>query len=186
MPAEVTGALELRKALKQYAPFLAKESQKELAGILKPITARARGFMPSNEAVPSGWLKREGDGGRWANRYYDQSAARRGITFSAAPSKANRKGFRSLAAIYNKSAAGAIYETAGRKSGVTGNFTPKLGGELKGYNQKLTGRGIFRAWSEDQGKTNAAVIRAIERANEKVASLAKMGGGKLFRVTKAE
>jgi hypothetical protein len=186
MPVEVTGSLELRKALKEYAPFLAKESQKEISGILRPVAIRARGFMPSNEQVPSGWLERPNAGGRWANRFYDQAAARKGITFSAAPSKFNRKGFKSLAAIYNKSAAGAIYETAGRLSGVTGNFTPKLGGQLKGYNQKLTGRGIFRAWSEDQGKTNAAVIRAIERANEKVASLAKMGGGKLFRVTKAE
>jgi hypothetical protein len=186
MPAEVTGALELRKALKEYAPFLAKESQKELSALLKPIAVKARGFMPSNEEAPSGWLKRENAGGRWANRYYDQVTARKGIVFSTAPSKFNRKGFKSLAAIYNKSAAGAIYETAGRKSGITGNFTPHLGGEIKGYNQKLQGRGIFRAWSEDQGRTNTAVIRAIERANEKVASLAKMGGGKLFRVTKAE
>jgi hypothetical protein len=186
MPAEVTGALELRKALKEYAPFLAKESQKELSAILRPMTNKARGFLPSNDEAPSGWLKREGAKGRWANRFYDQSTARKGITFSAAPSKANRKGFRSLAAIYNKSAAGAIYETAGRKSGNTGNFSPRLNGELKGRDQKMTGRAIFRAWSEDQGKTNAAVIRAIERANEKVASLAKMGGGKLFRVSKAE
>ena len=186
MPAEVSGALELRKALKEYAPFLAKESQKELATILRPAVVKARGFLPSNEEAPSGWLKRENAGGRWANRFYDQATVRRGITFSTAPSKSNRKGFRSLAAIYNKSAAGAIYETAGRKSGITGNFSPKLGGQIKGYNQKLQGRAIFRAWDEDQGKTNAAVIRAIERANEKVASLAKMGGGKLFRVTKAE
>jgi len=35
---------------------------------------------------------------------------------TSAPSKPNKKGFRSLAAIYNKSAAGAIYETAGRKN----------------------------------------------------------------------
>ena len=186
MPVEVTGALELRKALKEYAPFLAKESQKELAGVLKPMVVKARGFLPSNEEAPSGWLKRDNAQGRWANRYYDQTVARKGITFSAAPSKANRKGFRSLAAIYNKSAGGAIYETAGRKSGITGNFTPHLNGQLKGRNQKMTGRAIFRAWSEDQGRTNAAVIRSIEKTNEKVASLAKMGGGRLFRVVKAD
>lgn len=186
MPADVTGALELRKALKEYAPFLAKESQKELSAILRPMAEKARGFLPSNEQAPSGWLEREGAQGRWANRFYDERIARKGITFSAAPSKMNRRGFRSLAAIYNKSAAGAIYETAGRKSGMTGNFTPRLHGELKGKGQKMTGRAIFRAWSEDQGKTNAAVIKAIERANEKVATLARMGGGRLYRVTKAD
>jgi hypothetical protein len=184
MPAEVSGALELRKALRQYAPELAKESQRELAGVLKPLVKDAKGFLPSNQEAPSGWLKREGAKGRWANRFYDAAIARRGIVYQTSPTKANKKGFRSLATVYNKSAAGAIYETAGRKSGVTGNFTPKLGGELKGKGQKMTGRVIFRAWSEDQGKTNAAVIRAIENTNEKVAKIAALGGGRLVRVKK--
>lgn len=184
MPTEVTGALELRKALKEYAPELAKESQKELAGVLKPLVRDARGFLPTNTEAPSGWLKREGAKGRWANRYYDQAIARKGITYSASPTQANKKGFRSLATVYNKSAAGAIYETAGRKSGVTGNFTPKLGGQLKGQGQKMTGRAIFRAWAEDQGKTKAAVIKAIENTNEKVARIAALGGGRLVRVKK--
>lgn len=184
MPAEVSGALELRKALKEYAPELAKESQKELAGLLKPLVKDARGFLPSNTEAPSGWLKRDGAKGRWANRFYDAAIARRGIVYQTSPTRANKKGFRSLATVYNKSAAGAIYETAGRKSGVTGNFTPKLGGELKGRGQKMTGRAIFRAWSEDQGKTNAAVIRAIQNTNEKVAQIAALGGGRLVRVKK--
>jgi len=112
MPAEVTGALELRKALKKLAPEIAKESQKEISSLLRVITNRAKGFVPS-EAPLSGWgISR----GVWANRTYDAGEIKRGITFSAAPSKANKRGFRSLATIYNKSAAGAIYETAGRKS----------------------------------------------------------------------
>jgi hypothetical protein len=184
VPAELTGALELRKALKEYAPELAKESQKELANVLKPLVRDARGFLPSNQEVPSGWLKREGAKGRWANRFYDSGIARRGIVYQTSPTRANRKGFRSLATVYNKSAAGAIYETAGRASGVTGNFTPKLGGQLKGRGQKMTGRVIFRAWSEDQGKTNAAVIKAIQNTNEKVARIAALGGGRLVRVKK--
>jgi hypothetical protein len=182
MPVEVTGALELRKALKNYAPDLAKESQKELSGILKPMVAKAKGFLPSNAEAPSGWLERPNAKGRWAKRFYDESIVRKGITFSAAPSKTNKRGFKSLAAIYNKSAAGAIYETAGRKSGNTGNFSPRLGGSLKGNSQKMTGRAIFRAWAEDQGKTNAAVIKAIEKTNEKVHQLAQSGGGRLYKV----
>jgi len=65
-----------------------------------------------------------------------------------------------LVSIWNKSAAGAIYETAGRKN-PGGNFSPRLGGDVKGRN-KLQGRAIFRAWEEDQGKTQGAVIKAIE------------------------
>jgi hypothetical protein len=112
MPADVTGALELRKALKKLAPEMAKESQKEIAGLLRSITNKAKGFVPS-EAPLSGWGNAVGV---WENRVYDASTIKRGITYSAAPSKRNKRGFRSLATIYNKSAAGAIYETAGRKN----------------------------------------------------------------------
>jgi hypothetical protein len=112
MPVDAKGVLELRRAIKKIAPDVAKESQKEIASLLRVITNRAKGFVPS-EAPLSGWgISR----GVWANRTYNASDIKRGITFSAAPSKANKRGFRSLATIYNKSAAGAIYETAGRKS----------------------------------------------------------------------
>jgi len=42
MATELKGAIELRKALRAFAPDLAKETQKEIAGLLKPITAKAR------------------------------------------------------------------------------------------------------------------------------------------------
>ena len=164
MPTEVVGAVALRKALRKFEPDLAKETTKEIANFLKPVVRQARGFAPSNENVPSGWVKRPNQGGRWAARSYDAAEVRRGITFKSTPSKPNRNGFRSLATIFNKSAAGAIYETAGRKSGITGKFTPKLGGELKGRGQKNQGRVIFRAVDEDQGKARAHIIKAIEKA----------------------
>jgi hypothetical protein len=31
----------------------------------------------------------------------------------------------------------------------------------------MKGRAIFRAWKEDGGKTNAAVIKAIEKSRDK-------------------
>ena len=164
MPTKVKGALELRKALREFEPKLAKETSKEIANFLKPVVKQARGYMPSNADVPSGWLKRENAKGRWANRFYDAGIAKRGITYKTSPSRENRRGFRSLASLFNKSAAGAIYETAGRKSGVVGNFTPKLRGELVGHGQKMTGRALFRAYDEDQGRAKANVIKAIERA----------------------
>jgi hypothetical protein len=164
MPTEVKGAIAMRKALRQFEPELAKETTKEIANFLKPVVKQARGYAPSNEQVPSGWVKRPNAGGRWANRSYDAAEVRRGITYKSSPSKPNRNGFRSLATIFNKSAAGAIYETAGRKSGNVGNFSPKLGGELKGRGQKGSGRVIFRALDEDQGKARAHIIKAIEKA----------------------
>lgn len=169
MPVEVKGALEARKALKQFAPDLAKESQKEVSGLLRSITNKARGFVPS-ESPMSGWTRTTG---KWGNRAFDSGTIRRGITFSAAPSKMNKRGFRSLATIYNKSAAGAIYETAGRKSGITGNFTPNIHADLAGRGQKMTGRLIFKAWDEDGGKTKARVIKALEKTVSKAKGVSK-------------
>ena len=168
MPTELKGALALRKALKQFEPDLAKETTKQIGAFVKPVVKNARGFLPSNDEAPSGWLKRPNAQGRWATRYYDQAEARRGIGYKTTPSKPNRNGWVSLASIFNKGAAGAIYETAGRKSGVTGNFTPKLGGQLKGRGQKMTGRALFRSYADDEGKARAGVIKAIEDSAKKL------------------
>jgi hypothetical protein len=171
MPVKLQGAVALRKALAAVEPTLAKETSKEIASFLKPVTRAARGFLPSNEEAPSGWLKRDGAKGRWANRYYDAAEARRGISFKSTPSKPNRQGFASLASIFNKGAAGAIYETAGRKSGVTGNFTPRLGGQIIGQGQKMKGRAIFRAFEDDRGKAQDGVVKAIFKARDKFNSM---------------
>ena len=160
MPVQVKGGIELRKALKKFTPDLAAETQKEMAALLKPITAKARGFIPSSAPL-SGWGKAKPTA-RW---YWDGRAAKKGVGYKTTPSKANRSGFRSLARIQNASMSGAIYETAGRKN-PGGNFSPRLPGQLVG-NRKMAGRAIFRAWAEDGGKTNAAVIKAIETSRDK-------------------
>ena len=112
MPTEVKGAVNLRKALKEFTPDLAKETQKEIGNLLKPVTAKARGFIPSQSPL-SGWA----DGtqkGVWSARAWSGAAAKRGVGYKTTPSKPNRSGFRALARIVNASVAGAIYETAGR------------------------------------------------------------------------
>jgi hypothetical protein len=162
MPTEVKGADKLRKALKQYEPDLAKATTKELGNLLKPIAAKARGFMPA-ESPLSGWAERADGKGKFPT--YNPSIAKKGITYKTSPSRPNNRGWRSLVSLLNKSAAGAIYETAGRKN-PGGNFSPRLGGEPKGQG-KMQGRGIFRAWNEDQGKTQGAVVKALEGAAAK-------------------
>jgi len=198
MPTEVSGALELRKAFKKVQPALAKETEKEIRALLKVIAVRARGFVPS-QAPLSGWGNAVGV---WESRVFSTSDIKRGIGYSTAPSKPNKRGFRSIATIFNSSAAGAIYETAGRKnpqgqptqastkgkyssyidtSGkVNKSANPNAGrqfidalpplvdsqqaGKAGRRTRKTKGRLLFRAWAEDQGKTNAAVLKAIEKA----------------------
>lgn len=162
MPTKLQGGVKLRKALRQFSPDLAKETTKQLGGLLKPVTAKARGYMPS-ESPLSGWAMRPDSKAKFP--MYDPNIAKKGIKYKTSPSRANRKGWRALVSILNTSAAGAIYETAGRKNS-GGKFSPRLGGEAKGRD-KLQGRVIFRAWNEDQGNTQGAVIRAIQDASVK-------------------
>jgi hypothetical protein len=174
MPTEVRGAVALRKSLRAFAPELAKETQKEIANFLKPVVRQARGYMPSNSDVPSGWVLGT-QKGKWERIAYDAGIARRGVTYKTTPSRANRRGFSALASILNKSAAGAIYETAGRKSGIDGRFTPKLVGRLVGEGQKMTGRAMFRSYAEDQGKAKGYILKAIFNSANKLNMRATRG-----------
>lgn len=166
MPTQVKGAIALRKALKAYTPDLAKQMPKEIAASLKPVVKAARGYVPDNGSILSGWRTRENYTGKFP--MYDAKSVKAGITYKTTPSKPNSKGFRSLARLLNKTAAGAIYETMGRKtpeSRFVQNQTSKYGSEFKGK-EKLSGRLLFRAWEEDYGKAKDGVMRAIEKANK--------------------
>lgn len=167
MPVEVKGVIELRKALRKYAPDLAKQLNQDLGMALKPIVKKSRSYLPTNDQMISNWV---GTGGREEGRFpqYDQAIAKRGVVYKTTPTKRNRRGFKNVITIFNKTAAGAIYETAGRKtptSRFVQNINGKTYGVMKGQD-KMRGKVIYRAWEEDQGKTTVAVIRAIEKASQ--------------------
>jgi len=180
MPIALKGASGLRKALKRFTTNLADETQQQLALAMTPIARRARGYIPSQINL-SGWQAGT-QKGKWEYRAWDRNAAIAGIGYSTQPSRPNRKGFTTLARVVNASAAGAIYETAGRKTDgktlagshfidalneqgliVDGNSRAFL--ERKG--RKMKGRAIFRAWKEDGGKTVTAVNKAIDNSRAK-------------------
>ena len=168
MPVRLEGAIALRKALRKLEPDLAKETQKEIASFLKPVVKEARGYLPNNSSTLSNWsITNKREGARFP--YYDFALAKRGITYKTSPSKANRNGWRALASIFNKTAAGAIYETAGRKkpdSTFVKNLEAKYPSKMVGKD-KMQGRAMFRAYEENEGKAQDGVIRAIETAAAK-------------------
>ena len=210
MPTEVKGAKNLRKAIKKFEPDLAKMTTKEMAAALKPITNKARGYMPSNSQMLSGWTSATSSADTTNYRHfpkYDQTEAKRGVKYSTTPSKPNKRGFVSLARIINSSAGGAIYETSGRKNpngqpsqastrgvfsdyidtsnkvnkslnpnagkqfiaransiGQLVNARPRQQGQRGRTTRKMTGRVIFRAFAEDQGRVTAAVVKAISNS----------------------
>lgn len=168
MPATVKGGLDLRKALRNFAPELAKETRKEMANALKPIVKEAKGYLPM-QAPLTNWGR---EGGKFP--VYNSSIAKRGIGYKTTPSKPNSQGFRSLVQIRNMSAPGAIYETAGRKnpagSPKSKSRNPNAGRQFIEALEPLEGTGnergrvIFRAYENNHGKALAAILIAIKNA----------------------
>jgi hypothetical protein len=176
MPATVKGAVALRKSLRKFSPDLAKALPKEIAAALKPITKAAKGYLPDDGQVLSGWLARDGAEARFPS--YNARIVKSGIGYKTTPSKPNRRGFRSLARVFNKSAAGAIYETMGRKtpqSRFVQNQNNKYSSQMKGRD-KMEGRALFRAYEENNGKAREAVLDAIENAAKKLNERASVKG----------
>ena len=193
MPVEFKGVDNLRKAMKNYAPDLDKALKKELTALASPVVNKARGYAPA-VAPLTNWGR---EGGKFPT--YNGSLVKRGIRFSTARKK-NSRGFSSSVRIVNATAAGAIYETAGRKNpwgqpwvgpkGPAGkkyshsinkyagrDFNAAMGGVFKGKGEEK-GRLIYRAWEEDQGKTQDAMIKAIIKAD---AEFQKKTGGYVTR-----
>ena len=206
MPVNITGVQGTLKAMRKFDPDLAKQMNKQIKSAMLPIRDKARGYAPANSLMLSNWTKAGGSDASIKYRAfpkYDQSETQKGIIYKQSANKANRNGFQAVYFIANNSAGGAIYETAGRKSGLGGrpvthqarlkgggSFTqsgtrrdnnslnPNAGRQLMApmgplvgnYDQSrssrtaATGRLIYRAWGEDQGRVTHAVQLAINIA----------------------
>ena len=184
MRVKVEGVKQTRKAIRQFAPDLNKELNLELKLALAPIARKARGFVPSDSPM-SGWGRASSVEGAFP--FYNSKSVRSGIGFSTKPGRTTRSGFTSNAKIFNKSFAGAIYETAGRANNGQGQpwVGPAAGGSSKKVSRSVNpnagttfianlpaltnsskgkGRLIYKAWSMDQGKAYGAAIKAIDKA----------------------
>jgi hypothetical protein len=191
MPIEVRGVKSTLKAIRKVDPELLKEMNKEIKAVMIPIRDKARGYAPSpqpdnlygwNENTVGKTITAKNSAFRTFNTegrlrlfpLYDYETVKKGIYYAQPPGSRNKNGWRALYYVANKSAAGAIYETAGRANpggssksksnnpGAGAHFISRMG-PLYGDKREERGRMIFRAWAEDQGKAQAAVIRAIEK-----------------------
>jgi len=184
MRVKIEGVKQTRKALRDFAPDLNKQLNAELKVALAPIAKKARGFVPSDSPM-SGWASRSFSEARFP--FFNASAIRSGIGFTTKAGKTTRSGFTSNATIFNKSVAGAIYETAGRAN--NGQGQPWVGSKAGGTSKKVSrstnpnagtqfienlgdltsstkgrGRLILKAWAQDQGKAYGAATKAIDKA----------------------
>ena len=171
MPAEIKGLIELQKALKDYAPALAVQLDDQMAVALGGIVKKAQDYVPSSSPL-SGWSYR-----RRSEFYFDGQDNRlrkfplfnaatvvSKIQYSSTPRKTNRRGFKAVYYIINKSAAGAIYETAGRKNPSGQPWVGRLGDprqkDISRSNNPQAGSDFIQAMGElKQGNIESSTKR---------------------------
>ena len=191
MPVEVKGVKATLSAIRKVDPELLKNMNAEIKAVMMPIRDKARGYAPSpqpdnlyawNENTVGKKITARNSAFRTFNTegrlrlfpLYDYETVKKGIYYKSGGSDRNKNGWRALYFVADKSAAGAIYETAGRANepsrngyrsnnpGAGAHFVSRMG-PLYGDSREERGRMIFRAWHEDQGKAQAAVVKAIEK-----------------------
>lgn len=199
MPVEVKGLKETRRLLAKFAPDLKKEIDKDARDRLKFMVSQARGFAPSSLprnlhgwAVATKGRKITAQTSAFSTRtfpLYQAGEVKTGIGYDTGFSKTNSRGFRTLYELRNKSAAGAIYETAGRinKDGLPWEGPTASPGNRKVSHSrnrnagawfideidkqdnqrqiegKKEGRLIFRAVENDNGRFVRSIIDGMKR-----------------------
>jgi hypothetical protein len=125
----LTGVKETLKALEKFDKDAVKSFNKVINSELRNAKKDAQGFVKA-DAPLSGWSTqparnpRTRNGAGWPA--WDQSVIRQGISSSKAEGKVRRDYTTSAGALKNRSAAGVIYELAGRSNRGTGTFISNL------------------------------------------------------------
>jgi len=163
--------------MRDVEPALNKQMSKDIKTAMLIVRDKARGYLPRQEEVLSGWGKATSSSETINYRafpVYDYSLAKNLIKYNAGTNRRNRSGYAAAFYVSNVSAPGAIFETAGRKnrrgSRDSQSLNPNAGiqfiesaesiSQMKGEN-KQRGRLIYRAWFEESNKVIPAVVKAI-------------------------
>lgn len=153
----LTGVKETLKALEKFDKDAVKSFNKIINSELRNAKKDAQGFVKA-DAPLSGWSTqparnpRSRNGAGWPA--WDQSVIRSGISSSKAEGKVRRDYTTSAGALKNRSAAGAIYELAGRKN------------KSAGFNKNLDDKdgGASRLIWKSVDKNKDRIINNVEKA----------------------
>lgn len=183
MPVEgeviLTGLKDTKKALKLYAPEVLAEMNKEIKAVGKSVATLAKARIP--EASPMrGWRTvpaahpRTRSGAGWPA--YSPSEMKKGIKFKTGGARRKRGATTSDAySLINQSAAGMIFELAGRKSNGNGsgiafiNDLNRVRQASRAIYSALDERGkreVAQAISDAVVKAESALQAALNAAND--------------------
>lgn len=157
----LNGYNEFKKNLKNADAELRKEMDKEIRSFINPVSSLAKTYVPPS--AMRNW--KSGGKGEWSDRLgWDQAAVVKGIVVRQGGKRSRGSATSAAWRIQNKSAAGAVYELAGKKSsgkGIAGmtfiNAITLSGGQPS--------RLIWRAWDAKGGEH--AITRAVVETIQK-------------------
>ena len=176
MPAEVVGVNDVLKGLS----FIDEDMYTRIKVAIKPamlaVETKAKGFVPSNSEVLSGWTKPISSTVDYRPfPKYDAANVKGGIGFKEGSSRIFANGFQVESYVYNISAAGRIYETAGRlnpegRAPVMSTALREFG-SVQGYSGSKGGR---KRSTKDYNSNNPFAGYQFVSPLEKVTSQPKM------------
>lgn len=128
--------------MKNFDTDLYKNMQKQIKGAMIPIRDKARGYVPANSEMLSGWVKANTSTPAKYHKFfpkYDQAAIVDGIDYKAGQNKRIKgQSFTVSYYVANRDPGGAIYETAGRISGLGGRGTSHIVASRHKFNKRYT------------------------------------------------
>lgn len=184
MPTNVKGVIEARRVLAKVSPELYKNMNVRITAGLKDVQNLARSEVVDSVFAlrnfnDTGVVRESRTSRTRAFPMYNAQLVRKGLTYSIGKQKKTNNGFTALYSMLNKSAAGAIIETAGRLNpygdsasqsnnkdagayfinAITGQF-----GALQqtGKSDKTKGRLMGDAVSQRKAKLTHEILRSID------------------------
>jgi hypothetical protein len=115
MPVNVIGVKDVLAGLEFIDEDMRQRIRTAIDPAMRGVAFKAKGFVPSDAGVLSGWAKPASE----ATTYrpfprFNSANVRAGIGYNPGQNKIQKNGFQVSNYVYNVSAAGGIYETAGR------------------------------------------------------------------------
>jgi hypothetical protein len=148
----ITGSREAVVALRKLPKEIRNETRRDIRRAVRPIQAAAKANIPGGRPL-SGWGSWQG--GRLA---WDSGKAKSGIGIQIGGGKQSDESWR-VVTLTQRNAAGAVFETAGRRSGGKGAQGRAFVRGIRG-NHGAASRAVWRAVDAAEGD----IVRSVETA----------------------
>jgi hypothetical protein len=145
MPAKVVGVEDVLKGLSFFDDDMYNRIKTVLGPLMRDVESTAKSYVPGNSEMLSGWSKPISSDIKYRPfPKYNAALVKGGIGYKEGKNVQFKNGFQVENYVYNVSAAGRIYETAGRRNpqgrAPIMSTTLKELGNVQGYEGKKSGK----------------------------------------------